>query len=456
MRSKNYIGYGIAVVLTSVALLLALHRLPPMSIMGFELRNVDMLSQLREPDTAEALAAIPVPPKRVKPAYVDSCPEGVQCIVDYSSDRRGMVPLYEAMSQCLASGSELRIAVLGDSFIEGDIVTDRLRELLQKRFGGCGVGFVPVVNEAYGFRRTVLHRFDGWDAHYVNAPRSYDNHLAILSGQYFIPQDNASVTLSGQRKYLSRLDTCRHASFILRSLVDNEVTATINGSTRRHFNIAAGSQLQQISVDAPIGKVRFEVAVGGDSVVCYGATMDGKGGAIVDNFAMRASSGIHIAGISKTMLQQYDRLRHYHLVIVMYGLNVANSNQRNYSHYGNKMCQAIEHMKSAMPSTGFLIVGIGDREERVDGTLRTMRGIKELMAEQQNIASTEGVAFWSLFDAMGGAGSIAKMVDSQPRQANLDYTHINHLGGRHLAQLLYDAIVAGYENHQRRLAYENE
>ena len=71
MRSKNYIGYGIAVVLTSGALLLALHRLPPMSIMGFELRNVDMLSQLREPDTAEALAAIPVTPKRVKPAHVD-------------------------------------------------------------------------------------------------------------------------------------------------------------------------------------------------------------------------------------------------------------------------------------------------------------------------------------------------------------------------------------------------
>ena len=66
------------------------------------------------------------------------------------------------------------------------------------------------------------------------------------------------------------------------------------------------------------------------------------------------------------------------------------------------------------------------------------------------------MAFWSLIDAMGGAGSIAKMVDSQPRQANLDYTHINHLGGRHLAQLLYDAIVAGYENHQSRLAYENE
>ena len=124
MKRKNYIGYGIAVVFTSVALLLALHHLPPMNILGWELRNVDMLSQLREPDTASAASEAPAPPKRVKPAYVDSCPEGVQCIVDYSNNNRGMVPLYEAMSQCTKTGSELRIAVLGDSFIEGDIVTD--------------------------------------------------------------------------------------------------------------------------------------------------------------------------------------------------------------------------------------------------------------------------------------------------------------------------------------------
>ncbi|MGN0213706.1 MAG: hypothetical protein ACI4AH_02725 [Muribaculaceae bacterium] len=456
MKRRNYIGYGIVVVLTSVVLLLAMHRLPPISILGVELREVDMLSELRDPDTVMFADTVVAEIKRVKPAYVDSCPEGVQCIVDYSDDCRGMVPLYNAMSECANAGGELRIAVLGDSFIEGDIVTDRLRELLQKRFGGCGVGFVPVVNEAYGFRRSVIHHFDGWSTYSAVAPHSYDSRLAIISGQYFIPQNNASVTLSGQRTYLSRLDTCQRASFMLRSLVDNVVTATVNGRDKQQFAISGSNELQQVTVNAPVGKVRFEVETGGDSVVCYGAMMDGARGAVVDNFALRASSGIHISNISKSMLSQYNRLRHYHLVIVMYGLNVANSNQRNYSVYGKKMCTAIEHMKAAMPGTGFLVISVGDREQRTDGGLSTMVGIKELMAEQQNIASTEGIAFWSLFDAMGGSGSIAKMVDSHPRQANLDYTHINHLGGKHLAQLLYDAIVAGYDNYLRRLAYENE
>ena len=75
------------------------------------------------------------------------------------------------------------------------------------------------------------------------------------------------------------------------------------------------------------------------------------------------------------------------------------------------------------------------------------------MAEQQNIASTEGIAYWSLFDAMGGAGSIAKMVESHPRQANLDYTHINFKGGRRIAGLLFDAIEHGKEQNERRKAF---
>ena len=59
------------------------------------------------------------------------------CIEDYSdSTHRGMAPFYEALNR-LSSGSEddnlVRIAVFGDSFIEADIFTADLREMLQKR-----------------------------------------------------------------------------------------------------------------------------------------------------------------------------------------------------------------------------------------------------------------------------------------------------------------------------------
>ena len=43
------------------------------------------------------------------------------------------------------------------------------------------------------------------------------------------------------------------------------------------------------------------------------------------------------------------------------------------------MTRAIEHMKSNMPQTGFLVVSVGDREEKRGGRMRTMRGVLSLV-----------------------------------------------------------------------------
>lgn len=458
MKQKNYIGYGIAIVLASVATLIAIHQLPNISIAGYTLRNVDMLSQLRttpDDDTGSINHDIEMP-KPVKPAYVDSCPDGVKCIDDYSTDGRGMTPLYEILRQANTINRPIRIAVLGDSYIEGDILTGELREMLQKHFGGCGVGYVPMANESHGFRRTVMHSFDGWQTHNAVTPRRYDAQNAIISGCYFTAGNGAYTEVRGQRKYCSLLDTCQQSSLLIRTLIDNTVTVTANGGSPVSYDVKGNSDIQKISIDGRLGRVRYKIANGGDSVVCYGVTMDPKKGVILDNYALRASSGIHLRDVRGSMIAQLDNLRHYDLVIMMFGLNVANSKQTNYTKYHDKMCTVVNHLKQGMPHTGFLLIGVGDREENTDGVMHTMRGIKQLMAEQQRIAADEGIAFWNMYEAMGGSGSISKMVNSKPRMANLDYTHINHLGGRHLAKLLYDAIMAGYDNYQRRIAYENE
>ena len=47
----------------------------------------------------------------------------------------------------------VRIAYFGDSFIEADILTADLREMLQQKYGGCGVGFVDV------YKRQSIERF---------------------------------------------------------------------------------------------------------------------------------------------------------------------------------------------------------------------------------------------------------------------------------------------------------
>ena len=62
----------------------------------------------------------------------------------------------------------VRIAFLGDSFVEGDILTADLREALQSAYGnrpGGGAGFAPMASPLTGFRRTIRTQSKGWTAY---------------------------------------------------------------------------------------------------------------------------------------------------------------------------------------------------------------------------------------------------------------------------------------------------
>ena len=156
-------------------------------------------------------------------------------------------------------------------------------------------------------------------------------------------------------------------------------------------------------------------------------------------------------------LREFNALRPYDLIVLQYGLNVATERGRDYSHYTKGMSEAIGHLKKAFPQAGILVVSVGDRDYKdEDGTLRTMPGIRNLVRYQQHLAADNAVAFWNLFEAMGGEGSMVKLVEAKPAQANYDYTHINFRGGRYLAGLLYEVLVYGKEQYDRRRAYEAE
>lgn len=61
-----------------------------------------------------------------------------------------------------------------------------------------------------------------------------------------------------------------------------------------------------------------------------------------------------------------------------------------------------------------------------------------------------------MYEAMGGEGSIVDMVNSKPSMANYDYTHINFRGGKHLAGILFETLMYGMEQYEKRKAYETE
>lgn len=463
--TKNYLKYSLWLVVVVVAILLALHYLPPLTIDGHTLRRVDLLSDLRYPQAEPAVSdsdSIPLPPV-IKPAFVDTCRAGMTCIEDYSdSTRRGMAPFYEALDRLSSghpedSGSSLvRIAVFGDSFIEADIMTADLREMLQKRYGGCGVGFVTITSMTSGYRPTVRHTFGGWSSHSVTDTIYFDRKKQGISGHYFVPRSGAYVELRGQSKYASLLDTCQRASIFFYNKDSVHLSARINKGESRNYSAAASGGLQKIQVNGRIGSIRWTVERA-DSTLFYGLAMDGTEGIILDNFSLRGSSGLTLRSIPQQALMQFNRQRPYDLIILQYGLNVATPRGRNYDNYQKGLLASINYLKECFPQAGFLLLSVGDRDYKDEnGELRTMTGVKNLIRYQQNIAAESGIAFWNMFEAMGGEGSMSKMVHAKPSMANYDYTHINFRGGKHLAKLLYETLIYGKEQYDRRRAYENE
>lgn len=455
-----------------VAILLGLHFLPAISIGDRPLRRVNILSDLLPPDSSRqpaVLAQIPdLPPVPVRTSTPDSlpvrtdttdslpaaparpqatAPEGVTMILDYGQGQPGgMAHFYSQLARIDAMDRPLRIAYFGDSFIEGDILTSDLREQLQEQYGGCGVGWVDCASQVAGFRQSVGHSFSGLDEHEV-VRRPFSRQRQGLAQRYFTAADTvATITLRGSR-HRRHLDSWQRATLYLRTDTDLLLTTIVGGDTLSQ-TIAASTGLQTIGNRYAARRIVYRLSALTPGASLYGVALEGKSGIVVDNFSMRGSSGTTLAGIPASTLQEFADVRPYDLLVFHFGLNVADEkfHTEGYDFYIKSMGQAIEHLRQAWPQASILVVSMPDRDQRTDQGLRTMLGVETLVSWQQLMAARHHVAFFNLFQAMGGPESMALLVDRG--LANKDYTHLNFSGGRRLATLLTQSLNAGFDNYQ--------
>ncbi len=470
---NNLYKIGLLILLV-VLMLIGLHYVPSVAIGDYKTRNVDILSDLRHTekatpvppaavvpsdslavaDTTEVVAEnIPVP-EDIVIAYTDTCDGGVVCIEDFSdSTQRGMQPFYRALDR--AGTEAVRIAYFGDSFIEGDIFTADLRSFLQQHYGGCGVGFVPIHTASSKARVSVRQEAKGWENHSIMDTVYFNREKQDIANRYFIPHAEASFTLQGQKRYYSNLDRCDNASFFFSTDSAVHVTADVNGETVLD-QVYDSTRLSAAEVHGDIRSVTFKVVAADTSSVFYGASMDGASGISLDNFAMRGASGLNLRSVPVRTMKAFCAVRPYDLIVLQFGLNVASQEMTDYSGYARGMRSVISHIKECFPDAGILVVSVADRDYKTDdGEILTMPGIKSLVAYQKKMAADERVAFWNMFQAMGGDGSMRLLVEADPPMANLDYTHINSRGGKHMAQKLYDAIQYGKAKFDETASHES-
>lgn len=506
---KNNTWKPFAITFLVIAILMGMFYLPRIQVGDKLLRRVNILSEIQQRDNEGNIVAEvhadqsegiveqkfdSAATRVAKAVFVDSIPEGMTAIEDFSN---GETPLMDRFYSALDKSDTrpVRIAYYGDSFIEGDILTSDLRDMFQSAYGGCGVGFVDIHSITAGFRQTVTAKSTGWTDYNANDKgKAFNKSYQGMNGRYFI-SNNGTMELKGKKGKGSHLDTMRVATIYFTPGAGLKISSSINGEdmselytsggeaeyeeqtytvqdkhvnvtynedssevyydtvyTTREVHTSVGHQEQghiaHKSVHGKIGTFKMSISGGGSSRF-YGVALDGTKGVTLDNFSMRGSNGWYIQDIPMSTLRAFNTMRPYDLIVVHFGLNTANRKQKDYSAYTKRMSESIKHLKQAFPEAAILIVSIGDREEKnSDGNMHTMPGVRELVSYQRKMASDEHVAFWNLYEAMGGDGSLAQMVEK--KQANRDYTHINFAGGKHIAKILYDVLQNGKENYDRR------
>lgn len=442
-------------------LLLAMHFLPQITVWEHPMRSVNILSdvipEVYVNDNLEKEDTAVIVPMKTLVAKKDSIaknisdtvrrhvavPAGVTIVEDYSDGApHGMETFYTALDNVKTMDRPVRVAYWGDSYIEGDILVCDLREQLQSKFGGSGVGWVDCGKTTNSMRPTVVQKPSGFDS-YAVVQKQHNRALLGPAQRYFKAKGNASLTYSGA-KYRKNLDQWDRAALFFRTSNPLTITATFNGQDQT-FYAQSMPDIQEVHVDGPMSKVKWNINGANSSTVFYGGTLEPHKGISVDNFSMRGCSGLTLSEIPEQTMIQMSALYPYDLIILQFGLNAVNerSGPKWFDYYQKQMGNIINRFKRAYPKASILVVSIPDRGSRVNGKIVTMKGVEGMVACQQRIAKENKVAFLNFFQMMGGRNCIAELVNR--KMVGHDYTHPSFGGGRMMATKMMASLMAGYE-----------
>lgn len=431
--------------------LLLLQLLPSFSVLGIETRRVDMVDEVMNPP--ENLSAYKSKKNKKKLPTKLYQPEGVILFEDFSKGQQGGLDhFYKLLADSMPDDRTVNIAYYGDSFIEGDILTADLREKLQNRYGGNGPGWVEVGPNFGSTRPSVKVQWSNVMECAV-AGRGFNPALQGPSQRYYLLSRYAVFTAKSTTRY-AHAAKWKRALLFLHSKESSSLKIGTTRDSMKMKTILPSEAVQTFELRGNMNEVVCGFGVAPNNIQVLGMTLDGLHGIALDNFSMRSIPGYSLANIPLVTMQQIARYRPYDLVVIQFGLNAVGdkSTELEANNYIEKMKKAVSHMREACPDASFLIVSVPDRDQRSAAGMLTIPQVKQLVEKQRDMARQLNVGFFNLFEAMGGDGSMAQMVDKG--EANKDYTHINFKGGARIAEMFYQAILAGVENYKRRYEVE--
>ena len=400
---------------------------------------LDTIEQL-EPDTLSTIRDTIVPldtttnhdtvVKEVRPVTPTAEPIRTQ-----QADTRAHLALfYQALDS--AHTMPVRVVHYGDSQIEEDRITNILRERWQKTYGGGGVGLIPLHQTIP--TRSISQRLsiNGITQKAQGGPKRY-----IIYGPRSMRLNNNDYGVMGQ---VAVMDSTLVAG-------SEDILLTIEPMTKqpKTYNYFSRVRLltDSVSISSPLASspdhllhlpdstTRCELRLQGRGKV-YGVSLETPTGVIVDNIPMRGCSGNIFTRLDSTTLRAFYSETNTRLIILQFGGNMIpqTENPATINGYVKTLRQQVRLLRACAPQASILFIGPSDMSTRIDGEMKTYPMVPYLDRMLRKMAHEEQIAYWSMYNAMGGENSMVKWVEIG--LAGSDYVHFTRSGANKIGKIL--------------------
>lgn len=344
------------------------------------------------------------------------------------------------------SAPAARVTYWGDSTIVSDYITGALRRKLQARFGDAGHGFLLMANAFPLYSHDGVERISagGWSASRVVGPLAPDG-LYGFGGVVFHSRGGPAF---------SRFATARTGELgrsVSRVVVDylehaegGRLEVRIDGELREEIDTRAPAPRGAArTYRVPDGPHSLELRPRGPGVRAFGISLERDApGVIVDSIGIPGCSMSEIDRIDDAHFREQLQLFRPSLAVFHYGMNeVVGTTEESQDRYAAANKAVIAQVRAALPDASCLLVSPMDR---VSGASARMAAV------QRKVAAETGCAFWDLYAAMGGAGSMTRWADrglSQP-----DRVHPSSAGAELVATWIDRALMEAYDAYKTKAA----
>lgn len=340
----------------------------------------------------------------------------------------------------------VRIAVYGDSNLTMDYPTGRIRRVLSRAFGEGGHGFVAAAQPWSHYQhRDVRHGvISGWKAYAITTAPTGDG-LYGLAGIAAENEWQGATTFVQTALPGAPIGTrvARLEVFHLRRRGGGTFDVVVDGERRERVSTALDREaegraprLGVTTVTVDEGEHRLDLVASSAGVTrLFGVALErATPGVVIDTFGVGALNTRSQARTDRALAVEMLRARRYDLVIFATGANDVFTMDDVPEAFG----ALVAMHREALPGVPILVMSPADR-----GARRSFPKTLEVVAQRRRLAEEHRLAYWSLFDAMGGRDSMARFV--REGRAKRDAIHWNEVGGDWAGDQLVHALVRAYD-----------